>query len=96
MAGGLNLPPYAGNPRRKSTTKDVEQRSQLLLRRSTSDGNWYFSPARKQWPHREKNASYVAASVSPPERTESNSASSKELFAASIASFYGQTTHFSG
>ncbi|MDI5800584.1 relaxase, partial [Salmonella enterica subsp. enterica serovar Cerro] len=50
-----------GNPRRKSTTKDVEQRSQLLLRRSTSDGNWYFSPARKQWPHREKNASYVAA-----------------------------------
>ncbi|EKC4415804.1 relaxase [Salmonella enterica] len=61
MAGGLNLPPYAGNPRRKSTTKDVEQRSQLLLRRSTSDGNWYFSPARKQWPHREKNASYVAA-----------------------------------
>lgn len=61
LAGSVNLPAYASNPYKASTIRDVEQRSNLLLRRCQRSGEWHFGPAMSQWPGGNKNASSVSA-----------------------------------
>ncbi|WP_233983698.1 LPD7 domain-containing protein [Pectobacterium versatile] len=61
LAGEIRLPAYATSRKRVATINDIEKRSNFLLKRGDQAGGKSFSLVKRQWPHRNKNSSSVAA-----------------------------------